>query len=47
MALSDAQKLMYAGITLSQHAMAALETRFERFPTLPKWSLRISRSQPC
>lgn len=34
-------KVYRKGIALSQQAMAALETRFQRLPALPKWFVRI------
>jgi hypothetical protein len=34
-------KVYRTGVALSQQAMAALETRFDRLPTLPKWFVRI------
>lgn len=34
-------KVYHTGVSLSQQAMAALETRFLRLPDLPKWFVRI------
>jgi hypothetical protein len=35
-------KLYHTGVSLTQKAMAELETRFERLPGLEKWFVRIS-----
>lgn len=34
-------KVYHTGVTLSQQAMTALESRFERLPALAKWFVRI------
>ena len=35
------EKAYSTGIHLSQHAIAALEKRFQRLPSLDKWFVRI------